>query len=107
MKRAVRSFLTLALVAAFLFSCGPRPDDSGRTESPPPETFEAGPFADLIEPPVYHHPPERWRAVHGRALEAGPENPGFFTRYECRVCHEADGSCLACHVRFGLTESEL
>lgn len=85
----------LCLALAFCAACGP---DGGQGQDAwqRPEG----------QPPAYHRPVPRWRALHGGLVRF--EAPGradahtsralaWFEVGECLLCHRPEDSCNACH----------
>jgi len=66
-----------------------------------PELKGEGPLAVTVprgtSAPEYHSPAERWRILHGQAL-----NEGDFTQKECILCHNPQTGCNPCHQYLGV-----
>ncbi len=52
--------------------------------------------------PEYHVPAEKWRVVHGRAI-----NLRDFSEKECILCHNPQTGCQKCHRYVGGKEIKL
>jgi len=65
-----------------------------------PEVKGEGPLAVTVArgtaTPEYHAPAERWRTLHGEAV-----NRGDFSRRECVLCHDLRMGCNQCHQYIG------
>jgi hypothetical protein len=65
-----------------------------------PELKGEGPLAVNVARgtavPEYHAPAERWRTLHGSAL-----NRGDFSQRECVLCHDPQAGCNQCHQYVG------
>ncbi len=65
-----------------------------------PELKGEGPLAVTVARgtavPEYHAPAERWRTLHGEAL-----NRGDFSQRECVLCHDPRSGCNQCHQYVG------
>lgn len=69
---------------------------NGCQQVPKPELKGEGPLqvaAPTGTPiPEYHAPSERWRRLHGEAI-----NRQDFTERECLLCHNPQTGCQQCH----------